>query len=285
MNLKALKKLRENFLQASSALKKDYWNEELLEVYAQTLGERIRWKWAHVGEHLREQKIDPASLFPQDAFFIEDFACGPGTASVEFGKILPSSTEFFASDRSKVAESYARKRIENEFPDWKFSTSAQKNKKIILISYLINELDHKMLKSIEAKIHQFDLFIWLDAGSHDVSRKLSEVRDRLRGTFHFLAPCPHQKSCPILAAENARHWCHTFAPAPQHVFHSREWAQAARLLGFDLRSLPFHYIYGVNKVNLSTLTNQSHPPHLIASQATPERKRLVCNADGVLTQS
>ena len=46
----------------------------------------------------------------------------------------------------------------------------------------------------------------------------------------------------MLTPENARHWCHHFAPTPPDVFTDGNWARFAKLSGVDLRSLPLSFV-------------------------------------------
>jgi hypothetical protein len=46
----------------------------------------------------------------------------------------------------------------------------------------------------------------------------------------------------LLAAENARHWCHHFAQVPSAVFQDARWIEFGRELGIDLRSLPYSFL-------------------------------------------
>jgi ribosomal protein RSM22 (predicted rRNA methylase) len=75
-----------------------------------------------------------------------------------------------------------------------------------------------------------------------VSRRLLEVRERLRPAFDLVAPCTHQAACPMLAADNATHWCHQFASPPPEVFTNSDWARFGRMAGIDLRSLPLSFL-------------------------------------------
>ena len=54
--LAQIQKLKALFDTSSKELRSDYWTEELLQIYSETLGERIRWKWDHVLKNLKEKK-------------------------------------------------------------------------------------------------------------------------------------------------------------------------------------------------------------------------------------
>jgi len=84
--------------------------------------------------------------------------------------------------------------------------------------------------------------IWIEPGTHETSRLLIAIRERLREKFHVVAPCTHQEPCGVLAPENKRHWCHHFASPPPAVFTDGDWARFASLLGIDLRDLPLSFL-------------------------------------------
>lgn len=109
----------------------------------------------------------------------------------------------------------------------------------------MSELSTTSLSQIVDNLKKTDLFIWIDASSIKESQQLSRIRDSLLEEFYFLAPCPHQRECPVLKTKND--WCHRFAKAPTYVFHDSEWSRISKELKIDLRSLPYHSLYGVKK--------------------------------------
>ncbi len=249
-----LKKLQELYLKGSSQLQRDYWTDELLELYASTLGERISWKWQHCLEDLKKQNIHPENLFPSKNFLLEDWACGPGTASLKYLELCDQIQNYKVKlvDRSSAACTFAQKKIKANFSDVEFDGDKQQDTKtesnslhIQLISYVLSELSSNSLSQIVDSLKKTDLFIWVDASSVKESHQLSRIRDSLLTDFYFLAPCPHQKECPVLKTKND--WCHRFAKAPTYVFHDSEWSRISKELKIDLRSLPYHSLYGVKK--------------------------------------
>ena len=247
----ALKKLQELYLKGSPQLQRDYWTEELLELYSSSLGERISWKWQHCLEDLKKQNVHPENLFPKKNFLLEDWACGPGTASLKYLELCDQINNYKLKlvDRSTVACSFAQKKIKETFYSIDFSDNQIPNKKeflhIQLISYVLSELSTTSLSQIVDNLKKTDLFIWIDASSIKESQQLSRIRDSLLEEFYFLAPCPHQRECPVLKTKND--WCHRFAKAPTYVFHDSEWSRISKELKIDLRSLPYHSLYGVKK--------------------------------------
>lgn len=237
-----IQKLKELFDHSSTELRKDYWTEELLELYADTLGERIHWKWDAFLKDLKERRIHPEFLFENTLNFT-DWGCGPGTASAAVAKSSSKKHSFQFEDRSSIAVAFAQKRLET-FNEKK---GDEKGPRILLISYVLSELAKSDEAKLVDKIFSTDAFLWVDAGTHKESRRLSEIRNTLSSHFDFLAPCPHSKKCPLSTTDNPNDWCHRFAEAPQEVFHSSKWSEISKALKIDLRSLPYASLYGVKK--------------------------------------
>ena len=261
-DLSLLKELRSLFLKEQPLLA-DYWSGALLDVYARTLGERIRWKWSHVLKEISLRKIAPFQLFPNQNFLIQDWGCGPGTASFEFLNFLlekspNASTKYTLDfqDRSTKAMSFAKERIKNHFKTNSNIIYANDNKesfpmpeantlRVRLMSYVLSEMPGPTLAKLLHELKTFDIVLWVDSGSRAMSQRLVQAHETLLKDFVMLAPCPHSLSCPLV--DDKQNWCHTFADPPAEIFHSSEWKFIADELGFDLRSLPFHFLYFVHK--------------------------------------
>ncbi|MEZ4815320.1 MAG: small ribosomal subunit Rsm22 family protein [Bdellovibrionota bacterium] len=251
-----IKRLKELFDTGSAELHHDYWDEELLQIYCDTLGERIRWKWQHFLNELKLQKIHPNLLFPEQSLAITDWGCGPGTASLAFAESNMSDmlNSFSFEDRSQVAIHFAQKRLK----EWNSKEDTQANApKALLISYVLSELPKDEETKLIEKIFNFDLFLWVDAGTHTESRKLGEIRNTLLSHFDFYSPCPHSLKCPLSGDTNPNDWCHRFAKPPQEVFHSAYWSEISKLLKIDLRSLPYSSLMGIKKKHQITHSPQA----------------------------
>ncbi len=248
-SLYLVQELRQLFLKEKS-IESNYWSKNLLEAYDLTLAERIRWKWAHVLNELEQRNIPLEKLFPDSIFQIEDWGCGTGAASSSLAKSFTSQAkdrvEFSFFDRSPEAMSFAQGKVTQLGFAAKNSQDKNSSKiKIRLLSYVLSELAPEAISKILQELKEFDAFIWVDSGSKAMSARLVQCREQLLEDFYFLAPCPHLKSCPL--KDSTKDWCHSFANPPQEVFHSSEWATIAKELTIDLRSLPFHYLYAINK--------------------------------------
>lgn len=237
--LAALARLRERFLSGTNA-GGGYWrSEEELALYDATFAERIGWKWDAVLAELDRRSWRPA------AKHIVDFGCGSGVAHRRLLARWPQFESVSLRDISPLAMRYAASRLRSEFPQLQVNAGAQADLPagfLLLVSHVINEIDAGVRKELLRLARLASEVIWVEAGSHADSRALIGVREELRGEFQIVAPCPHAAMCGMLAEENARHWCHHFAPIPSWAFQDAGWAQFSRELGIDLTTLPYSYL-------------------------------------------
>jgi ribosomal protein RSM22 (predicted rRNA methylase) len=240
--LKILERLREGFL-SGRAGERDYWRgEEELALYDATYGERIGWKWdAALGE-LKERGWRPESRH------VVDWGCGTGIAGRRVIDAWPGRfTSLALHDRSPLAVQFAARRAEATCAGVEVKRADLKAPlppgTLLVLSHVVNELkpeDSAKLLALASQAHEI---IWVEAGTHPDSRRLTtEMRERLREQFAAIAPCTHSAKCGMLATRNQRHWCHFFAPVPPSAFQDAKWAEFAREVGIDLRSLPYSYI-------------------------------------------
>jgi ribosomal protein RSM22 (predicted rRNA methylase) len=159
-----------------------------------------------------------------------------------FGAEPPSKLVLW--DRSPVAMQFAARKAREVFPDislW-LDRPSDHDFGTLLISHVLTELsDEQVVELLGLAVHATSV-IWIEPGTHEVSRRLIAARERLRGTFQIVSPCTHQAACGMLTPENDRHWCHHFAPSPPEAFTDGNWARFARLAGVDLRSLPLSFV-------------------------------------------
>jgi SAM-dependent methyltransferase len=237
---KALDRLRSAFLDGTAGAQ-DYWrNDRDLECYDQTFGQRIRWKWNYILKELQGRGWEA----PRGDTI--DWGCGSGIATraflEHFGAERPSRFVFW--DRSPVAMQFAARKTREEFPSisvWLDRPSDQ-DFGTLLVSHVLTELsDEQLTELLGLAMHATSVF-WVEPGTYEVSRRLIDVRERLRSAFQVVSPCTHQAACGMLTPENERHWCHHFAPSPPEVFTDGNWARFAKLAGVDLRSLPVSFL-------------------------------------------
>jgi ribosomal protein RSM22 (predicted rRNA methylase) len=237
-DLAVLRELRERFL-AETARASDYWQSpEHLELYDATFGERIGWKWDAVLDELRLRGWQPRSTR------VLDWGCGTGAAHRRVLGMWPQFTALALHDRSPHARLFSAEKARLAFPQVPVSWDAPvvTRETLLLVSHVINELPAKELDQLVALAAAAGEVIWVEAGTHADSRRLIEVRERLRPEFTPVAPCTHSERCGMLAPANAPHWCHHFARPPSAIFQDARWAEFAREIGIDLRSIPYSFL-------------------------------------------
>jgi hypothetical protein len=274
---KALQRLRSAFLDGTAGAQ-DYWHSERdLESYDQTFGQRIRWKWDYVLNELKGRGWEP----PRGVMV--DWGCGSGIAARAvleyFLTELP--TKLVLWDRSPLAMQFAARKAREVFPGvsvW-LDQPAEGEFGTLLISHVLTELSDEQVEEILDLAKHATSVIWIEPGTHEVSRRLIAARERLRGTFAVVSPCPHTAVCGMLVAGNERHWCHHFAPSPPEAFTDGDWARFAELAGVDLRSLPVSFLV----LDKRPQTVESEAVRVIGRPRVYKAHALVlgCDASGV----
>ncbi|MDX2187994.1 MAG: small ribosomal subunit Rsm22 family protein [Opitutaceae bacterium] len=235
MDWTILDRLRSHFIGGPGA-KGPYWRgEEDLAQYNATFGERIGWKWDTVLGELGIRGWSPPSG-P-----LLDWGCGSGIAGRRIASKWPTLTRpLLVSDHSPQAMSFAvKKATEQGMPASAWQPGAPFS--TLAISHVLNELAEDQLKSLLACIEVADAVIWVEPGTHAVSRQLASIRDLLvrQGRVRIIAPCTHGNACPLFSKGSERHWCHQFASPPAGIYADSAWVKFGQRAGIDLRSLPY----------------------------------------------
>jgi len=265
----ALERLRKAFL-GGTAGASDYWQSENdLASYDATFAQRIGWKWDYVLHELTRRGWSPRRGE------LLDWGYGSGIASRafldHFGPTSISKLQLW--DRSRFAMQFAEKRAREKYPGLEasvglggFAVSPDQSERrsptrhetfavsqsadseigapriMLLISHVLTELTPEQIEALADFAARASSVIWIEPGTREASLTLIAIRERLRDSFHVIAPCTHQARCGILAPENHRHWCHHFAAPPPGVFTDGNWARFASLMGIDLRDLPLSFL-------------------------------------------
>ncbi len=254
----ALDRLRDGFLSGSAA-NGPYWRSlSDLASYDFTYAERIGWKWDAALAELRRRHWTPPSRA------LLDWGCGSGIAGRRVLSTL--GVENFDTlqvwDHSPLARQFAATSAKETFPtltisEFTPSTSGSapftlhSSPFTLLLSHVLNELPATARAELLALIARADAVIWIEPGTHAVSRDLASIRDQLRADFDIIAPCTHAANCPLFAPENERHWCHYFAPAPSGIYADSNWVKFGQRAGVDLRALPYSVLV-LERKNLRT---------------------------------
>jgi hypothetical protein len=264
LDWRALARLRDRFL-GGPAAGGAYWESlDDLASYDFTYGERIGWKWDHVLRELRMRGWRPRS---RDVL---DWGCGSGVAARRL--ISFYGAESFDSltvwDHSPLACDFAEDAARHAFPALKVAQAtpgllaAGTPIGLLMLSHVLNELSSEALVALRSLIARSDAVIWVEPGTHEVSRQLGRIRDELRTRFHLVAPCTHELGCPMFHEGNERHWCHFFAPPPSEIFADSNWVKFGQRAGIDLRSLPYCFLAAdrLDTQNDSAATTASSDP-------------------------
>jgi hypothetical protein len=179
-----------------------------------------------------------------------DWGCGSGVAARRvidfFGAQHFDSLALW--DHSAAACDYAADAATRAFPSLRVAAvtpgflHANDPIGLLVVSHVLNELSPDDLASLRALALRAQEILWVEPGTHAVSRQLGRLRDELQKTFRVVAPCTHQLPCPMFAALHERHWCHFFAPPPAEIFADSNWVKFGQRAGIDLRSLPYCFI-------------------------------------------
>jgi len=234
----ALARLRHAFL-AGSAGEHDYWQSERdLASYDATFAQRIGWKWDHVLADLARRGWQPP------AGGLLDWGCGSGIAHRAFLDHFGTAgvSELRCWDRSPLAVNFALRRAVAKYPGLRAQAGLGEPPAVLLLSHVLSELQPAQTEELLKWLAPATCVLWVEPGDYQTSLALIAIRERLRGQFQLVAPCPHQERCGILAPGNEPHWCHHFAEPPGGIFTDPFWGKFARLAGVDLRSLPVSYL-------------------------------------------
>ena len=239
-----LDRLRGLFLSGETA-QGPYWTSpEDLAHYDRTYGERIGWKWDAVFPELNQRGWKPP---PSPVL---DWGCGSGIAGRRvvgwLGVDRVSALRIW--DHSALAADFACGAARARFPQLAVEhvtpgfLASDTPIGVLVVSHVLNELPAAELLALRGLAARADAILWVEPGTHEISRALIAIREQLRDRFRLVAPCTHQAACGLLAAENARHWCHHFAAPPVGIFADSGWVKFGQRAGIDLRSLPYSFL-------------------------------------------
>lgn len=241
LDWEVLDRLRETFL-SDAKTAGPYWHTITdLECYNLTYGERIGWKWDAVLTELKHRRWTP----PVGATVL-DWGCGSGIAGRRvvdfFGAANFSALRLF--DHSPLAMDFAEHRAKQSYSGLSVGRAAGNGPiGVLVISHVLNELDEDARAELAGLCARARTILWVEPGTHEVSRALGGWREKLRADgFQLVAPCPHQGACGVLTAGNGRHWCHFFAPPPAGIYADSDWVKFGQRAGIDLRSLPYSFL-------------------------------------------
>lgn len=284
LDWEVLDRLRETFLSDAKSAG-PYWHTITdLESYNLTYGERIGWKWDAVLAELKQRSWSP----PAGATLL-DWGCGSGVAGRRvldcFG--ADNFRRLRVHDHSELAMDFAEHHGRKLYPqvdvaraDVRFLRGDEPIH-VLVLSHVLNELDDVARAELAELAARAQTILWVEPGTHEVSRALGGWRERLRAAgFNAVAPCPHQAACGVLAPGNERHWCHFFASPPANLYADSGWVKFGQRAGIDLRSLPYAFLVLDRRPVGSALAPTSHAVGAPSSdptkhEANPPLSRIV----------
>lgn len=240
-----LDRLRDGFLSGTAA-NGPYWRSlEDLAQYDSTFGERIGWKWDAVLAELIRRGWTPIGHNVGRPLTVLDWGCGSGIAArrviAAFGP--DKFSQLLVWDHSAMARQFASEAAKKLFPNLSvtdFRDGAEFD--VLVVSHVLNELSPESRAELLAVAKQASAVIWVEPGTHVVSRGLIAIREELRTDLRVVAPCTHSERCGLLTDANAPHWCHYFAAPPPALYADSDWVKFGQRAGIDLRSLPYSFL-------------------------------------------
>lgn len=275
-----LSKMREGFI-GGTAGESDYWTSlDDLDLYEKTFAQRIAWKWEAVLGELELRKWSPSGSRLVDA------GCGSGVAGRMFlEQWCDKVSEVVLLDRSPLARSYAAKTLASHQVDVRDGGAALSTEVVtdatVLVSHVVTELSPRQLSQWVENVSVASSLIWVEAATHDASRRLAEsVREPLlQAGWSAVAPCTHSSRCPMLTVKNDRHWCHHFARVPSFVHQDPAWKELSSAVGVDLRVLPYSFLVmergGASAVSKSASEGGGGSGHAVDSVGQPDWCRVI----------
>lgn len=216
---------------------------EDLALYDETFAARIGWKIDGVLAECTVRKWQPRCRR------LIDWGCGTGVAS---RRVLEHWAGHFQEvtlvDRSPMAVGFAQERARSAFPGVEIRTAipgVPLEGACVVLSHVLNELSGVDLAKLVEALGAAEEVIWVEAGTHQESRRLvEEVREPMlaAGKWVPVAPCTHSVRCGLRTPENLRHWCHSFGRAPSEIFQEGRWTEFARTQGIDLGTVPYAFL-------------------------------------------
>jgi Mitochondrial small ribosomal subunit Rsm22 len=267
-----LQRLRDKFLEPEPQID-DYWDSvRTLELYDQTFGLRIGWKWDAVLEYLERIRWNPGQGT------IIDWGCGTGIAARLFAQRYPNLNEVRFVDRSTVAAKFAQTRFQTDHPTIPSGIGLPSSEGFcLLVSHVLNELDSSGENQLRPLFERAQTVIWVEPGTRATSRRLNVWRDEKRS--EVVAPCTHSGPCGMLQRGNDHDWCHFFAQPPRSIFIDSDWSEFSRRLEIDLRSLPYSYFVSGGRCGVQ-LRGYSRVLGTVRVYK-PVAKLQLCSADGI----
>lgn len=143
---------------------------------------------------------------------VTDYGSGPATALLALFQIFePDHIDYLAIEE-KSAMQHAALYLSSKL-DYKIKLKQMNVEKaegffsdLGIASYLLNELQN-IDRFLEILLAHHEYILVIEPGTPDGYRRILHLRDQaLKKGFFVIAPCPHQKMCPL----SGHDWCHFY---------------------------------------------------------------------------
>lgn len=247
-----LSRMREGYL--GERARTDWSDPKSLELYDRFFGQRIADKWRGALTMCRDREaMTPWTQWLaglQKPLQIWDWGCGTGRASrtllEDWGLAGEQklSVQVALSDRLGHVEDWAWRQLSENSPRELTRIKSQEvdlSRTVLLVSHVLNELSSQEATALADVAVNAAWVFWVENGTQATSRRLAMIRNKIRHTHQMVAPCLGQGTCQAVEGKDHTHWCHFFSTTPSEYFQDGEWADFAKHVGVDLRSLPFSF--------------------------------------------
>src|ERR1700760_2804433 len=211
-----------------------------------------------------------------------DIGAGPGTASWAASEAFPSLTSLTLLDTNPALRALALDLqhdstrfggLTYDAGDARAALARAGAADLVIASYLIGELGEAERKSLVAAMWDKarDTLLIVEPGTPAGTARILNARTQLIGAgAHVLAPCPHDKACPLQAPD----WCHF----SQRLARSRAHKQVK---GADVPFEDERFSYMV----LTRTPATAHPSRILAQPVVgkAEISAKLCTSGGVTT--
>ena len=166
-----------------------------------------------------------------------DLGAGPGTAlwaAADCWSGLEAATLVEASAAARDAGRTLSGTLASPSCDWRQADLARlpalAPAELVTLTYVLDELDPALIPDLADRSWALtrDTLVIVEPGTPAGWRRILRVRDRLLAHgAHLVAPCPHERPCPLAAPD----WCHFAARVARSRIHKD--AKSAKLAWED----------------------------------------------------
>lgn len=151
-----------------------------------------------------------------------DIGSGPGTALLAAGTHFPEIKKAIAIERDQFFISFA-KQVISYAVEWCLADIASYSPTdevadLAIMSYSLGELTDTSFEKTLSILNRCRYIVIVEPGTKEGYKKILSARSSLiEKGFSVLAPCPHSKTCPLIADD----WCHFSVRLPRTALHKK----------------------------------------------------------------